>query len=41
VWWYIPVIPALGKLRRRIVSSRPAWAICQYTVTKKEINKIK
>jgi hypothetical protein len=25
VWWYKPVIPALGRLRQRFTSSRPAW----------------
>jgi hypothetical protein len=29
VWVYTPVIPVLGRLKRKIMSSRPAWVTQQ------------
>jgi hypothetical protein len=26
-WWCTPVIPTLRRLRRKVTSSRPTWAI--------------
>jgi hypothetical protein len=29
VWCFTPIVPALGSLRQRIMSSRPSWATLQ------------
>jgi hypothetical protein len=36
-WWYIPVIPAFGRLRT--VISRPTWAMKRDPISKNKINK--
>jgi hypothetical protein len=36
VWWYVPVIPALRRLRQEDMSSRSAWATKQGPVSKKK-----
>jgi hypothetical protein len=47
-WWYIPIIPALGRLTKGISSSRPAWptkkvpgqpGLHNETLPQKKVNK--
>jgi hypothetical protein len=35
VWWFMPVIPVLGRLIRKIPSLRPSW-LCSETLTQQK-----